>query len=103
MSKPWRVQAREDHFAVLGANGDEMLVSVKEYETPGNARRAARNFASAMKRELIFEYDDAEGETIRETVDPGDDAEAPSQATVAERIAVVEPGKTRHASSPYAQ
>lgn len=103
MSRPWRVQARDDHFVVLGANGDEMLVSVKEYETPASTRRAARNFASAMKRELVFEYD-TDDETIRETVDAdGDSSEDSSQVTTSDRIEVVEPGKSRHASSPYAQ
>lgn len=100
MAKPWRIQARDDHFAVLGASGDEMLYSVKEYESAGNAKRAARNFAEAMAREVVLEYEGADGVMVQETVS------APTAVvTGGNGGGVITPpvdGKSAHASSPLA-
>lgn len=109
MSKPWRIQAREDYFVILGANGDEMLQSVKEYASPASAKRAAENaFEALTSAEVTLEVLDEDGETQQLASSGGSRASAPSpvedgKTKGGEKISVVEPGKSRHASSPYAQ
>jgi hypothetical protein len=107
MAKQWRVQAREDSVAILGANGDEMFTSVKEYASAASARRAARNAVEAFGAGVAFEYENADGELVTEEAPElpstptqqgagnGDAASAP--------ISVPEPGISAHAHSPYAQ
>jgi len=104
MSKPWRVDVREDHFAVLGANGDEMLVSVKSYESSGNARRAARNFAEAMGRPFTLQYEDADGNVVSEEYggEPVEPVEEPVERAKGGPISPPVDGKSLHAHSPQA-
>ena len=109
MSKAWRVQAREDSVAILGANGDEMFVSVKEYASAASARRAARNAVEAFSGGVVFEYENADGEMVTEEAAVSDEPSQPAgpapsqQLTASDLISVPEPGVSAHAHSPYAQ
>lgn len=99
--KPWRVQARDDHFAILGANGDEMLVSVKDYASAASAKRAAENALEALTtREVVFETLDADGNPVVESTVQ---AAKPASAGKGEKINPPEPGVSAHAVSPHAQ
>ena len=102
----WRVQAREDHFVVLGANGDEMLVSVKEYASPASAKRAAKNAYEALTGDVEFETVDADGNVTREDVSEssaGSSKTKKRKGGKGGRIQAPEPGSPRHALSPLAQ
>jgi hypothetical protein len=80
MSKLWRIQARDDSYVVLGANGDEALVSVKQYSSPATAKRAATRFADALSEGFILEYENGDGEL--EQVEYGAPGEAAIEVTV---------------------
>lgn len=95
----WRVQAREDHFVILGANGDEMLVSVKEYASPASAKRAAKNAYEALQGDVEFETVDADGNVTREDVSKS----SKTKRRKASKIQAPEPGSPRHALSHLAQ
>ena len=107
MAKQWRVQAREDSVAILGANGDEMFTSVKEYASAASARRAARNAVEAFGAGVTFEYENADGELVTEEAQAPESPSTPTQPTnggaASEQIQVPEPGISAHAHSPYAQ
>lgn len=105
MAKQWRVQAREDSVAILGANGDEMFTSVKEYASAASARRAARNAVEAFGAGVAFEYENADGELVTEEAQaPESPSTQPTDGGAAsEQIQVPEPGISAHAHSPYAQ
>ena len=101
MSKPWKVQVREDHFAVLGANGDEMLVSVKEYASPASAKRAAQNFCEAMGQQFVLEGFDDDGERVElDRFGGGGERAQAAPSKSGRTITPPESGRDRFATNP---
>lgn len=95
MAKQWCVQARDDHFAVLAANGDEIVTS-KDYANKASAQRAARNFIAAMQRGVVLEFIGADGEPVREFEEAGEES---STSMPSVRITPPVPGRTRYAQT----
>lgn len=111
MSKPYTVCVVGKLFGVLNTSGDEVLTS-QEYSDEGGAKRAARNFCEAMQKEVVLEFEDAKGDTQRESfggsaasrkgAKPSATKAAKSPHAAGQRLPSPEPGVSLHARSPLA-
>jgi hypothetical protein len=109
-----RVQVRDNHYVLLGANGDELMTS-KEYADHAGAKRSAQNFFDNLQTsDMVLELGKQEGkgksakwvrdEVLQEiTVDEVSEVVVDSHSGPARKLSVPEPGKSLHAQSPYAQ
>lgn len=118
-----RIQVRDNHFVLLGGNGDELMTS-KEYADEAGARRAAANLHEKLcsgdvsletatvertgrgkssvekwtRDEVLSEGGAKRGSDAGKPVPSGEPVSAQPLT-----ISVPEPGKSAHANSPYAQ